>query len=120
MSRYPIIIAGSREIQNYYLVASQLDKLIPFENRNMIEIVSGCANGVDKMGEMWATTNDIPVVQFPADCDTLGKRAGYVRNEDMAKYSKCLIAFWNGNSKGTKHMIDLAKKYNLIVKVVTL
>lgn len=120
MSLYPIIIAGSRDIKNYHLVAINLDKLIPQENRDKIEIVSGCAQGVDQMGELWAKANNIPVVPFPADWDGLGKRAGYVRNEAMAKYSKCLIAFWDGQSKGTKHMIDLANKHNLIVKVVTL
>lgn len=120
MSLYPIIIAGSRDIQNYFLISENLDRLIPLETREKIEVVSGCAMGVDTMGEWWASANHIPIVKFPADWDTHGKRAGYIRNEEMAKYSKCLIAFWDGNSKGTKHMIDLAKKYNLKLKVVTL
>ena len=58
---------------------------------------------------------------FPADWDKYGKGAGYIRNQEMAKYSEldgALIAFHNGKSKGTKSMIALAKKYNLLVRIV--
>jgi hypothetical protein len=46
-----------------------------------------------------------------ADWDTYGKSAGYRRNADMAKYSDAVVCFWDGVSKGTKHMIDLARQY---------
>lgn len=60
------------------------------------------------MGEFWALHHDIPVKKFPADWGGLGKRAGYLRNEQMADYADALIAVWDGKSKGTKHMIDVA------------
>jgi hypothetical protein len=58
-----------------------------------------------------------------ADWEKYGKRAGYIRNEEMAKYAKqdeigIAICVWDGESKGTKHMIDLAKKYDLQVFIV--
>lgn len=64
------------------------------------------------------------VVKFPADWDRYGKRGGYIRNEEMAKYSVkdnnygMLIAFWDGESRGTKHMINLANKHGVEVHVV--
>jgi len=66
----------------------------------------------------YANERGYPIKQFPADWNKYGKSAGYKRNEEMAKYADALIAFWDGKSKGTKHMIDLAKRYGLKVKVV--
>jgi hypothetical protein len=48
----------------------------------------------------------------------LGKSAGYIRNDEMAQYADMLIAFWDGTSKGTKHMIDLANKRGIKVVVI--
>ncbi len=62
--------------------------------------------------------NNIKIIEFPADWEKFGKKAGYIRNEEMAKYSDSCIVFWDGKSKGTKHMIELAKKYNLNLKIV--
>ena len=56
--------------------------------------------------------------RFPADWDKYGKAAGYKRNGEMARNADALIAFWDGKSRGTKHMIDLAKKYDLQARVV--
>ena len=82
-----------------------------------IEIVSGTANGADKLGEKFAKENGYPIKQFPADWDKNGKGAGYIRNAQMAEYADALIVFWDGKSKGTKHMIDLAKRANLKLKI---
>lgn len=113
---YKVIVAGSRSIKNYPIIEMKLFDYL-FNHLN-IEIVSGTARGVDKLGERFANKYDIPLKQFPADWDKYGKSAGYKRNEQMAKYADALVAFWDGESKGTKHMIDLAKKYNLDVEVI--
>jgi glycerophosphoryl diester phosphodiesterase len=55
---------------------------------------------------------------FPAEWDKYGKSAGYRRNEQMAQYAEVLVAFWDYNSPGTRHMINLAKQYNLEVHVI--
>lgn len=55
---------------------------------------------------------------MPADWNKYGKSAGYKRNEQMAIYADACLAFWDGKSKGTKHMIGLAKRHNLRLKVV--
>lgn len=36
----------------------------------------------------------------------------------MAQNADALVAFWDGKSRGTKHMIDLADKYGLKVRVI--
>lgn len=77
------------------------------------EVVSGCAQGVDSMGELWAKINRIPVRQFPADWNANGKRAGILRNIEMAKYADALIAIWDGESRGTAHMVEEASKRGL-------
>jgi hypothetical protein len=69
------------------------------------------------LGERYANEKGYRVKRFIPDWDGLGKKAGYLRNEQMAKYADALIAFWDGNSKGTKHMIDLGNKYGLKVKI---
>ena len=83
-----------------------------------VTIVSGGARGVDKMGERYAKEHDINLIVMNADWDTHGKSAGYKRNQEMANVSTHLIAFWDGKSRGTKHMIDIAKRDNLISHVV--
>lgn len=110
-----VIIAGSRSIRRYSVVEfGYLDSGL-----KATEIVSGCARGVDKLGEQLASNLNIPCAMFPANWDKYGKQAGYLRNVEMSKYADALIAFWDGSSSGTKHMIDLAKKEELTLFVYT-
>jgi len=114
-----LIIAGSREFTDYKLLTETL-KAEGFSTDTVDTVVSGCAHGADKLGEKWAVAQGIPIARFPADWDSHGKRAGYVRNSEMAEYADACIVFWNGTSKGTKHMIDIAKrKKGMRVIVVT-
>lgn len=111
-----VIIAGTRKFDDYSLLKRVCDKILSSQSR--IEIVSGTANGADKLGEAYAIEKGYHVKRFPADWDKHGKSAGYRRNEEMAKYADALIAFWDNKSKGTKHMIDLANHYGLKIRVV--
>jgi len=106
-----VIIAGSREIFDYNIVKEAIEES-KFE---ITEVVSGTARGVDSLGERWAYEHKIPVKRFPADWDKHGKAAGIIRNSEMANYGEALIAIWDGESRGTKNMIDTAKKKNLQV-----
>lgn len=81
------------------------------------EIVSGGASGADSCGERWASVHELPVKTFLPDWNQHGKSAGIVRNVEMALYADALVAFWDGQSRGTKHMIDYANKQGLKVKV---
>ena len=119
---YRVIVAGTREFGNYLLLRMKLtDYLLPIPDEE-IEIISGTARGADKLGEQYASDYNLKCIKFPADWNTYGKSAGYRRNAEMAKYASqehgVLFAFWDGKSKGTKHMIDLAYKYNLETYVI--
>lgn len=127
MQELRIIIAGSRDFNDYKLLKASIKDILKntsLEGINKIKIVSGTARGADQLGERFAKQFKLEVVKFPADWDKYGKRAGYIRNEEMAKYAVednnygMLVAFWDGESKGTKHMIDLAKKHGLEVHVI--
>jgi hypothetical protein len=116
-----LIIAGSREFTDYKLLTETL-KAEGLSTDTVDTVVSGCAHGADKLGEKWAVSYGIPIARFHADWDSHGKRAGFIRNGEMAEYADACIVFWNGTSKGTKHMIDIAKRkqgMRLIVVTVT-
>lgn len=107
------IIAGSRLITDYEIVV----KAVQAANFTISEVVSGCARGVDKLGERYATEHNIPIHHMPAQWGKLGKKAGVIRNQEMAQYAEQLIAVWDGQSKGTANMIDEAKSRHLKVFV---
>ena len=110
-----VIIAGGRDFNNYEELSLFCDKILA--NQKDVEIVSGTANGADKLGERYARERGYAIKQFPADWDGLGKRAGHVRNAQMAEYADALIAFWDSKSKGTQSMIGLANAAKLKVRI---
>lgn len=116
-----LIIAGSRDFNDYKLLVETLEAE-GFNKSTVAEVVSGRAHGADALGEKWAISLGIPIKRMPADWDSYGKRAGYIRNSEMAEYANACIVFWNGSSKGTKHMIDVAKRKQgmlLVVVIIT-
>ena len=129
MKELRVIIAGSRDFDDFpKLMNSSIEILTGISKKrddlDRIRIVSGTARGADKLGEQYAKIAHYELSKFPAVWDGLATRAGYVRNAEMAKFAVeddnygVLIAFWDGKSRGTKHMIDLANKYGLEVHVV--
>jgi hypothetical protein len=107
------IIAGSRTITREAIVRDAINCC----GWNITEVVSGCAKGVDQLGEELARDSDIPVAQFPANWNKYGRSAGPIRNREMAKYAEALIAIWDGKSRGTANMIKVAKGLDLKVFV---
>lgn len=87
---------------------------VPFVAQ-ITKVFSGQAAGVDTLGELWAMDNGIPVDHYPAKWRRpnggINKGAGFDRNRMMASDADCLIAFWDGKSNGTKHMIDEMKRH---------
>lgn len=110
------IIAGSRTITTRQVVHDGLDRL--FTSTMPTVVLSGTARGPDTFGEWWAIHHGIRVEQHPALWDKEGRSAGYKRNARMATRADALAAFYDGESKGTKHMIDLARANNLAVRIV--
>lgn len=114
-----IIIAGSRSCpEDSTILKDKINKILFNIDCYDAEIVSGTCKGTDILGENYAKDNNLPIKQFPADWDKHGKKAGYIRNKEMAEYATHLISLWDGESKGTKMMIDLAKRNGLKVRVI--
>ncbi len=105
------IIAGSRSITDL----SVIRRAVGDSGFKITEIVSGCAHGVDATAEALAPELHCTIRRFPADWGKFGKRAGYLRNTEMAQHADALIAIWDGKSPGTKHMLDIAAKHGLAV-----
>ena len=132
-----LIIAGSRTFNDYeYLremaigvINDYIDETEAFSGKRIgedgegpidkfITIISGTARGADQLGEKFAIEEGLGLEQYPAKWDIYGKSAGFRRNEQMAKIGTHLLAFWDGKSRGTKHMIDLAQYHGLKINVV--
>lgn len=115
-----VIIAGGRDFNDLELMKEKCDYYLSdaVKKGYTIEIVSGTAKGADKLGEEYAKLRGYSIAYFPADWASFGKRAGYLRNQQMANFSDALIAFWDGSSKGTKHMIDISKNKNMPTRIV--
>lgn len=105
-----VIIAGGRDFDDYDLLLKSLKHF-------NFEVVSGMAKGADALGVKLAKDFGLKLHCFPAKW-SMGRQAGYLRNAQMAKFADALIAFWDGSSKGTGHMIKLAQDHGLKVKVV--
>ena len=84
---------------------------------NTIIIVSGGARGADLLGERYAQENGFAIERYPADWDRYGKSAGPRRNREMAKAGDYVICFWDGESRGTKSMIEYAKVFGKPVTI---
>lgn len=107
-----VAVIGSRTFNDYERMKGILN-LFPITT-----IVSGHAKGADKLGEKYADENNIPKEIYIPQWDLFGKKAGFMRNEDIIKNSDIVIAFWDSKSKGTRDSIGRAnqmKKTTLIV-----
>lgn len=112
---FRVIIAGSRDFDDFGTLCRVCDHML--SKRHPIEVVCGMAKGADLLGKRYADERGHLVAEFPADWKSFGKSAGMIRNMRMAEYSDALIAFWDGSSRGTKNMIELAKGLGLKTKV---
>jgi hypothetical protein len=114
-----VIIAGGRDFNDYRLLKSRCDNLLSFRiKEHNIIIISGTAEGADRLGERYAIERGYAIEKYPAEWKKHGLAAGPIRNEQMSNVADALIAFWDGESRGTKDMIKKARKKNLLVRVI--
>ena len=119
MSEFRLIVAGGREFTDRTRMAQALSEIAleHLDDRD-ITFVSGMARGADMTAHTLVTESGYKCREFPADWDKYGKSAGYKRNTQMAENADGLVAFWDGKSRGTKHMIDIANRMGLQVWVI--
>lgn len=84
--------------------------------------VSGDARGVDALGCRYAEKHGYEVKHFPAEWEVLGRKAGMVRNRKMCMYlptkpNKAVVLYWDGESKGTLNMLNVAVEYCIPVRL---
>ena len=119
MNEFKLIVAGGRDFNDYGKAKEEILTLAngPL-NDYAVSIVCGLARGADAMGLAFAVENNVIHYDFPADWDKYGKRAGILRNEEMGKFADGLLAFWDGQSRGTKHMIEFMKGLGKPVRII--
>jgi hypothetical protein len=116
-----LVIAGSRNFDDYDLLESTLNEFIELNSigdpEPGVTVISGLAKGADLLGVRYANEKGYKIEEFPANWK-LGRGAGPKRNQEMAKSANACIVFWDGISKGTANMISLAKRQELKLRVV--
>lgn len=119
MQEYKLIVAGGRDFDSYGAVSEEINHLAHGELADYgVSIVSGMARGADRLAWEFAKQADVQCYVFPADWDTHGKAAGFIRNRQMAEFADGLLAFWDGESRGTKHMIETMRAMGKDVRVI--
>lgn len=112
-----ILFCGDRNWTNYNVIVDTMIDLGP------TVVIEGEARGADRMAREAAEDSSIPVLKFPAHWERYGAAAGPIRNRQMLDEGKpdMVVAFHNDiqNSKGTKNMVEQAKKRGIPVRVIT-
>lgn len=114
------MVCGSRSIEDPLYIKKEIETLIADSNWDIkdITVIQGEAKGVDSIAKLWAEFRKLPINSYPADWKKYGKRAGFLRNEEMVKACDFCLIIWDGSSNGTKNDIDLCKKHNKPYKLV--
>lgn len=107
-----VAIIGSRNI------SMSIDELTEYIPEGTTEIVSGGARGVDTVAREFAIYNNIKLTEFLPDYQRYKRGAPLIRNREIINYADTVIAFWDGNSRGTKFVIDECKKAGKTVQVI--
>ena len=115
--QHRILCCGNRNWSNYTIILEEL-KIFP----SGTIIIEGEAKGADKLSAKAANELGFTVLKYPAKWAIYGKAAGPIRNKQMLNEGKptLVIAFHNdiASSKGTKDMVNQARKAGLSVKIV--
>ena len=107
-----IAVVGSRDFPDMELVRAFVRSL-PKDT----VIISGGARGVDRTAEEEAKKLGMVTEIYPADWQTHGKKAGFLRNKQMVDAADRIVAFHDGVSRGTLHTINLAKAADKPVEI---
>lgn len=111
-------IVGSRTFSDYELMCKQLEKIKARLGIDIDTIISGGAKGADSLGARYARDNDIGLIEHLPEWEKHGKGAAFIRNSLIVRDSDIIIAFWDGESRGTQHTLTLADKKHVPYKVV--
>ncbi len=103
-----IAVVGSRNLE------IEIGRYLP---EGITEIISGGARGIDRAAEAYADAHGIAKRIFLPDYQKYGRRAPLVRNRQIVQAAECIIAIWDGVSRGTKYTIEYAQSLGKPVRV---
>lgn len=125
MKEYKLIVAGGRDFIDVTRGFDAIREIVVEIGHPEIAIdpiptaiVSGMARGADSIGVQYARTYGWKLYEFPADWNRYGKAAGFIRNEQMGDFADGLLAFWDGQSRGTRHMIEYMRQLKKPVQII--
>ncbi|MCL2544566.1 MAG: DUF2493 domain-containing protein [Clostridia bacterium] len=104
-----VAVIGSRGLK-----VAELGKYLPPET---MEIVSGGAKGVDTSVREYAQAHGVKLTEFLPEYEKYGRSAPLKRNIAIIEYADVVMAFWDGKSSGTRHVISNCRKKGVPVKV---
>ena len=116
MKQTKLAIVGGRDFSDYELMKRTLDEYQ--KTHTVIEIVSGGARGADSLGAQFAREHGIKLTEFLPDWNRYGKSAGFRRNGSIVMNSDEVIAFWDGQSRGTANTISIARTFGKPVYII--
>lgn len=112
-----VIVCGSRRWRDRDKI---INRLADLPDPASVTIVHGNAQGADRIAHQEAQKLGLLVEPHPADWEQHGKAAGPIRNRAMAQMGADLcIAFWDGRSTGTQHMIGEARRRGIPIETIT-
>lgn len=110
-------IVGSRGFTDEAFMEQMVEDAVGIENIDCI--VSGGAKGADSLGERLAIKHNIPTIIYKPNWLKYGKSAGMIRNKEIVEASDVVIAFWDGESKGTMNTIQTCMKQGVTHHIFT-
>ena len=113
-----VAIIGSRTFSDYRFFRNKCNQLLALSDQTTMTIISGGARGTDRLAERYAREKAIRIKVYQAEWEILGKTAGFIRNDLMLIDCTHVIAFWDGCSHGTRHMVVKAKLMKKQIRVV--
>lgn len=114
---YSVLITGSRGWRDYKAITQALHSILAAHPD--MELISGGADGADKLCEQWAREAGVPVRRFDPDWNKHGRCAGVVRNAEMVACGPAeAVAFWDGESRGTKDAITRCQNAHIPIQIV--
>ena len=111
-----VAVIGSRELGGGE--ARWYEKICGNVPVNCTEIVSGGAGGIDTLAERYARESGLLFKRFEPEYNKYGKSAPLMRNEQIIKYANLVLAFWDGESRGTAQVIKICCEIDKPVEII--
>lgn len=107
-----VAIIGSRNLT--------VENFSDYLAKDTTEIISGGAKGIDSCAEKYAVSHKIKITVIKSEYEKFGRAVPVLRNKVIVSESDMVVAFWDGESKGTAFVIEECKKQNKPCKAVVI